>query len=155
MSDQSKQQAQTDFIWSVKNGQADDVKRFIKEGINVNESVSGRPPMHHAADGGHVDILELLVESGANVDEKDKHGMTPLLSAIFEGHKDCVEYLLSKGASKTGTAPSGQSYIECAETDEIKQLLKWKNGNIYLNCMNEEFLFPVERDIATTCSLYL
>lgn len=37
MADQIKQQAQTDFIWSVKNGQADDVKRFIKEVVNSGE----------------------------------------------------------------------------------------------------------------------
>jgi ankyrin repeat protein len=73
----------------------------------------------------------------------DEHGITPLLSAIFEGHTECVKLLLSKvsvfnalkwcmkiicnfvfqGADKSGKGPNGMSYIECAESDEIKKLL--------------------------------
>lgn len=30
-----------------------------------------------------------------------------------------------QGASKTGKAPDGSSYIDCAESDEVKALLKW------------------------------
>lgn len=29
---------------------------------------------------------------------KDKHGITPILAAIWEGHTSCVEYLLKKVA---------------------------------------------------------
>jgi len=54
----------------------------------------------------------------------DKHGITPLLSAIYEGHTNCVQLLLQKGASKVGKAPDGTSYIDCAEKEEIKKLLK-------------------------------
>lgn len=35
-----------------------------------------------------------------------------------------TDYLLSQGASKTGTAPDGTSYLDAAEKDEIKALLR-------------------------------
>ena len=68
----------------------------------------------------------------------DKHGISPLLAAIWEGHTSCVQFLLEKvrknteikmltclqGASKCGTAPDGSSYIEAAEKEEIKALLR-------------------------------
>lgn len=54
---------------------------------------------------------------------KDKHGITAILAAIWEGHKDCVKLLLEKGAKKDGVAPDGKAYIECAENNEIKQML--------------------------------
>lgn len=54
---------------------------------------------------------------------KDKHGITPLLAAIWEGHTECVSILLRGGAEKTGTAPDGTSYLDAAEKDEIKALL--------------------------------
>lgn len=53
----------------------------------------------------------------------DKHGITPILAAIWEGHKDCVKLLLDKGAKKEGVAPDGKSYLESAEHNEIKALL--------------------------------
>ena len=37
------------------------------------------------------------------------------LSAILSG---------SQGAKKSGKAPDGRSYLDCAESDEIKALLK-------------------------------
>lgn len=54
----------------------------------------------------------------------DKHGITTLLAAIWEGHTNCVKLLLEKGAKPDGLTPDGTSYLEAAEKDEIKQLLK-------------------------------
>ena len=31
---------------------------------------------------------------GAKIDATDKHGITPVLAAIWEGHTACVKYLL-------------------------------------------------------------
>lgn len=54
---------------------------------------------------------------------KDKHGITPMLAAIWEGHTECVEVLLRGGADIKGTAPDGTSYVDAAEKDEIKKLI--------------------------------
>ncbi|KAG5316909.1 MTPN protein, partial [Pseudoatta argentina] len=54
----------------------------------------------------------------------DKHGITTLLAAIWEGHTNCVKLLLEKGAKPDGLTPDGTSYLDAAEKDEIKQLLK-------------------------------
>lgn len=54
----------------------------------------------------------------------DKHGITPLLAAIWEGHTSCVRVLLEHGANKSGTTPDGQTYEAAAEKPEIKSLLR-------------------------------
>lgn len=56
---------------------------------------------------------------------KDKHGITPLLAAIWEGHTECVSILLRGGADKNGSAPDGTAYKDAAEKDEIKVLISW------------------------------
>lgn len=53
----------------------------------------------------------------------DKHGITPILAAIWEGHVDCVRILLENGAEKGGKAPDGTSYLDSAEKQEIRALL--------------------------------
>ena len=54
----------------------------------------------------------------------DKHGITTLLAAIWEGHTPCVELLLEKGAESSGTCPDGTTYLDAAEKEEIKKLLR-------------------------------
>jgi ankyrin repeat protein len=48
-----------------------------------------------AADMGHLDVLELLIRSGANLNLTDEHGLTALLWAADRGHVDCVNALLA------------------------------------------------------------
>ncbi|XP_048729925.1 uncharacterized protein LOC125647282 [Ostrea edulis] len=116
----------TSFIWNVKNGQINDVQKFVEEqGADVvNQAVEGRCPLHFAADYGQAQVIEYLVSKGANINQKDKHGITPLLAAVWEGHVSSVETLLKLNADKTVTSPDGLSLLECAEKEEVKALLK-------------------------------
>ncbi len=52
-----------------------------------------------AVQGGHKDIVILLLEAGADVNYKNEHGITPLLIAIKKGDRDLVKLLLGRGAS--------------------------------------------------------
>jgi len=111
--------------WAVTNGDIDSVKSVVeKDPTLVNQMLNGRYPMCIAADYNQNEVIEYLIEKGGDVNLADKHGITPLLSAIYEGHTNCVQLLLQKGASKVGKAPDGTSYIDCAEKEEIKKLLK-------------------------------
>ena len=40
---------------------------------------------------------------GANIDSADKHGISPLLAAIWEGHTSCVKFLVEKVFLPTDT----------------------------------------------------
>ncbi|XP_043064753.1 myotrophin [Drosophila ficusphila] len=113
------------IIWTIKNGEFDAVQAAFQNDVHkkVNEEIKGRFPVHYAADFGQLNVLQYLISLGAEVDIKDKHGITPILAAIWEGHTSCVELLLNKGANKSGSTPDGQSYLEAAEKDEIKKLL--------------------------------
>jgi len=115
--------ASEDFVWSVKNGDLEAVKTFLKTN-SVHQQQEGRPALHFAADYGHTEVIACLLDAGAKIDEKDKHGITPLLAAIWEGHTSAVELLVKRGADINGKNPDGESYYSCAETDEMKALLK-------------------------------
>lgn len=68
-------------------------------------------PLHHAAYAGHVEIIELLLEAGAEVDAPALNGGTPLMRAIQSSRPSCVEVLIKAGAdvnvvNKTGVSPN-------------------------------------------------
>lgn len=47
-----------------------------------------------ACAGGHDDLVELLLQRGANIEHRDKKGFTPLILASTAGHSKVVEILL-------------------------------------------------------------
>jgi ankyrin repeat protein len=55
-----------------------------------------------ASEFGHLEIAQLFVERGANVNAAaTDDGMTALMWASMKGHLETVRFLLSRGASKT------------------------------------------------------
>lgn len=91
--------------------------------MDVNSVIDGRRPIHFAADYGQKEIIDYLIQLGSDVNALDKHGITPLLAAIWEGHTECVRVLITNGAKIDGRTPDGLSYLDAAEKAEIKSLL--------------------------------
>jgi len=54
-------------------------------------------PLTLAACGGHTELAALLVERGANMEEVNDEGYTPLMEAVREGHEDVVTLLIHRG----------------------------------------------------------
>jgi ankyrin repeat protein len=57
-------------------------------------------PLHWAADAGDVDKARILLDAGANVNERteDIDGDTPLIKAASKGRLEMVRFLLERGA---------------------------------------------------------
>lgn len=41
---------------------------FIFKGVDINASIDGRLPIHYAADYGQKEVLNYLIDKGANID---------------------------------------------------------------------------------------
>ncbi|XP_061743597.1 protein TANC1 isoform X2 [Nerophis ophidion] len=75
----------------------------------------GMFPLLSAAKHGHTQVVDLLLEHGAQVDQVcEKQGRTALMLASSEGHVDTVELLLSKGASVCAVDQEGLSALSWA-----------------------------------------
>jgi ankyrin repeat protein len=57
-------------------------------------------PLHEGAYNGHKEIVELLINSGADVNTMKIDGMTPLDMATFGNHNEIID-LLRKHGGKT------------------------------------------------------
>ncbi|NBU62642.1 MAG: ankyrin repeat domain-containing protein [Chlamydiae bacterium] len=68
--------------------------------------------------------IQLLLKNGAQVDEKDSHGMTPLMHAVERNKKDVVRLLLENGADPNLKNYQGRSPINLTGENEMKKLLR-------------------------------
>jgi CubicO group peptidase (beta-lactamase class C family) len=64
-----------------------------------------------AASRGDMDKIKLLLQSGADINAKNKNGMAPLVAAKIAGRADVVQYLTQKGA-KDEEVPSAEKLVD-------------------------------------------
>jgi len=104
----SKTNGATPLVLSCRNGHHDVVEYLVDKccasveqpgSVTFDgETIEGAPPLWCAAAAGHLDIVKLLVKSGANVNSTTKTNSTPLRAACFDGHYEIVKYLVEHNA---------------------------------------------------------
>ena len=58
----------------------------------------GRTPLHEACQGGHVDVLCLILDyTRSIINAGDQEGQSPAHMAAFHGEVDCLEVLTDRG----------------------------------------------------------
>src|SRR3990170_9095989 len=67
---------------------------FGDEDINGQDAARWmETPLCYAAENGCLEIVELLVNAGAQIDKPDKYGQAPVNYAIKGGYLDVVQFL--------------------------------------------------------------
>jgi ankyrin repeat protein len=96
------------LLWSPVQNMAHDetIIKMLQE--------SGHLTLHFAARKGHDNIVKLLLDNGADMEETDKDGNTTLLIAVLNGHEAIVKLLLDNGADVKAVTKAGRSALYCA-----------------------------------------
>jgi ankyrin repeat protein len=93
---------------------------------NAAEERTGNTALHMASANGHVEIVQLLIECGANAAVQNAAGNTPIHWASMNGQLDCVQVLLqalqAQGASPFLLNHSGRSAYDEAVIAGFEQV---------------------------------
>lgn len=114
------------LIWASESGNIDDVKKAIADGADIDciRSRDKLSPLFLAASEGYSDIVNLLIQNGANPNANNGVN-TALMIACRRGHIDVVKTLIDGGANVSEKNQDGESALDNAtEYPEITKLLK-------------------------------
>ncbi|XP_063290649.1 poly [ADP-ribose] polymerase tankyrase-2 isoform X4 [Pelobates fuscus] len=83
-----------------RNGDVERVRKLVStENVNSRDTAGRKStPLHFAAGFGRKDVVEYLLQTGANVHARDDGGLIPLHNACSFGHAEVVNLLLRRGA---------------------------------------------------------
>ena len=101
-------------------GDSVEVRRLLKTGILDGNCDPGRyraTPLHQAVEWGHEDLVQLLLERGADIKKESLHvGETPLHWAVRNGHNylRVVQLLLDGGADPNKESIDGLTPLHWA-----------------------------------------
>ncbi|XP_073920159.1 BCL-6 corepressor-like protein 1 isoform X2 [Castor canadensis] len=93
------------------------------EDVNHRDN-AGYTALHEACSRGWTDILNILLEHGANVNCSAQDGTRPVHDAVVNDNLETIWLLLSYGADPTLATYSGQTAMKLASSDTMKRFLR-------------------------------
>ena len=110
---------------------ANDISVTAGYSLKVSNTLGGESLLHVATKSGHLSMVKLLLEKGAEINVQDESGNTPLHYASANGKKDVVKYLLDKEADVSIVNAKEQLAIDYSNIkgfNEITELILETKG---------------------------
>ena len=136
------------LIRAIKNDDEDECRRILEtECVDIHKKdseilelknehyyIRRSSPIVIACDVGNANVVEMLLANGANINDTDEQGLTPLMKASLYNYTNIIELLLSKGVDIHDQNMNGATAILYASLHSQKdaiQLLMANGASIY------------------------
>lgn len=101
------------FSFQIAKNDFEICELFFKAGMDINERDSaGTPFLCAAARNGKKDMVQWLLEKGADIDAISRdRGYSAVMDAVWKSNKEIVELLVNKGANLNFVSRDGQTAL--------------------------------------------
>jgi ankyrin repeat protein len=123
------------FVMAVKENNLTLVSQMLSDGQSSDtegvdrDECTDATVLYIASEFGHLDMVKLLLNSGADIEEDGNIG-TPLMAAIVWKHHDVAKFLLDSGANINTCNDMGYTPLSLASVGKnikmVKLLLSYK-----------------------------
>ena len=111
---------------AVNRGDVETVNKLLdrEPTVALKADKKGRKPLYYAAKKGKLEVVQVLVSKGANVNDRDEKGETALFIACVKGHNDVVKFLVERGADVNTKTEKGKTPLEMAKKGGHKEIIQ-------------------------------
>ncbi|MBD3850861.1 MAG: ankyrin repeat domain-containing protein, partial [Acidobacteria bacterium] len=100
------------------------IEKLLDEGADIDMTLQ-RTALHAAAANGNLEIVDLLIERGADVNLKDIHGRVPMFVALAEHQPEVAARLAEADTNPNVRTVDGSTLLMAAVRAEEVQLVQW------------------------------
>ena len=145
-----------ELLERAESGDLERVKTLIQQGVHVNtKNRCNQTALYFACEEGHTDVIQYLLDSGADV----SLGANPLIAAVRNDDFECCKLLIQHHASVDCTNSEGESPMSVAVQEHNYSiiLLLLQHGATPSTSLNDVAFHLLKRakaEHAKACLLY-
>jgi len=137
------------FLTACANGDLSECQRLLGENlINIDVTTGdGLTGLHEAAICGNAQLVEYLINHGANINCCDNEGWTPLHAAASLGQVKVVEMLLDYGADPTIVNCENLLAYDLARNDQVQEIIGEHLQGVDIDYLRSQEERAIQKDI--------
>jgi len=114
------------FLKHAATGNVPELKGLLDSGVDVNLKRPGdqSTALIIAAGKGRLEVVNLLLTRGADVNLSNRNGWTPLMAAVSSGNRVIASHLLEKGADPNSKHTYGWTPLKLASQKGKEDMVK-------------------------------
>ena len=123
-----------DIFTYVEDGNIQLVKNYINSGYDLNiqnYNDDGYTPLIYAILKDNIEIVELLLNAGADIDKQDNNGYTALIYAAYDNNRNVIELLLDYHADEFILSVRDGSFYDILNDENKQYFLKEYPNKVY------------------------
>uniref|UniRef100_A0A915Q0P6 Acyl-CoA-binding domain-containing protein 6 n=1 Tax=Setaria digitata TaxID=48799 RepID=A0A915Q0P6_9BILA len=117
---------QIEWFAALDEGNVEKLKDLLAANLGLLEEKDENQltALHWASDRGKLELVDFLVNAGADVNIQDYSGQTPLHYAVSCSHRSVVDFLLKKGADPAVADFEGNCALDIVSDAIIRRMLE-------------------------------
>lgn len=117
------------LVRGASDGDLEEVARLLRSGIHPDQGPVDASPLEAAAGAGHVEVVRLLLEHGADPSRREEGYFSPLIRAAYGGHLQVVRLLVEAGADTAAEVEGVGNAADYAAMDGHHEVVRWLEQN--------------------------
>lgn len=127
-----------EIFFALRNNDVSRVKTLIEKDpslVNVKDSWN-RTPLHYAVITGHIELVQLFIDKGADLSTRTLEGDTPLnLALVLSRDKELIDILLEHNADYDGSGSKALTMLQASARNGLDRMFNYlvekEGGSIF------------------------